>query len=146
MLGVLYGGSGDASAEQRFKFLFDKNQRFADTFVLPEKLPPWLTEQDLNFFTSQFKQLGFRGSVNWYRNIDRNWELTPFLDGAKIIQPTVFAAGDLTSYDPDVAPLFIGLSVTPYVYIHETSTGPNAGKMLQASVSATGPVSAPAAQ
>jgi membrane fusion protein, multidrug efflux system len=53
---------------------------------------------------------------------------------------------DLTNYDPDLAPLFIGLSVTPYVYIHETPTGPNAGKMLQASVSATGPVSAPAAQ
>jgi pimeloyl-ACP methyl ester carboxylesterase len=76
MLGVLYGGSGDASAEQRFKFLFDKNQRFVDTFVLQEKLPPWLTQQDLNFFTSQFKQSGFRGGVNWYRNIDRNWELT----------------------------------------------------------------------
>jgi membrane fusion protein (multidrug efflux system) len=50
---------------------------------------------------------------------------------------------DLTNYDPDVAPLFIGLSVTPYVYIHEKVTGPNAGKMLQASVSASGPVSAP---
>jgi membrane fusion protein (multidrug efflux system) len=49
---------------------------------------------------------------------------------------------ELTNYDPDVAPLFIGLSVTPYVYIHETPSGPNAGKMLQASVSATGPVSA----
>jgi membrane fusion protein (multidrug efflux system) len=53
---------------------------------------------------------------------------------------------ELTNYDPDVAPLFIGLSVTPYVYIHEKPTGPNAGKMLQASVSATGPVSAPAPQ
>jgi membrane fusion protein (multidrug efflux system) len=53
---------------------------------------------------------------------------------------------ELTNYDPDVAPLFIGLSVTPYVYIHETPTGPNAGKMLQASVSAIGPVSAPGPQ
>jgi membrane fusion protein, multidrug efflux system len=53
---------------------------------------------------------------------------------------------ELTNYDPDVAPLFIGLSVTPYVYIHETPTGPNAGKMLQATVPATGPVSAPAPQ
>ncbi len=53
---------------------------------------------------------------------------------------------DLINYDPDVAPLFIGLSVTPYVYIHETPTGPNAGKMLQASVSAAGPVSAPGPQ
>jgi membrane fusion protein, multidrug efflux system len=50
---------------------------------------------------------------------------------------------ELTNYDPDIAPLFIGLSVTPYVYIHETPTGPNAGKMLQASVSETGTVSTP---
>lgn len=53
---------------------------------------------------------------------------------------------ELTNYDPDVAPLFIGLSVTPYVYIREKPTGPNAGKMLQATVSAAGPVSAPGPQ
>jgi pimeloyl-ACP methyl ester carboxylesterase len=94
MLSVLYTASGDAPAADRFKFIFDKNQRFADTFVIPDKLPPWLTEADLAFFTNEFKQSGFRGGVNWYRNSDRNWEITPFLDGAKIIRPTVFAAGD----------------------------------------------------
>jgi membrane fusion protein (multidrug efflux system) len=51
---------------------------------------------------------------------------------------------ELTNYDPKVAPLFIGLSVTPYVYIHEAPTGPNAGQVLQASVYGTDPVSAPA--
>jgi pimeloyl-ACP methyl ester carboxylesterase len=94
MLGALYCASGDAAPEQRFKFLFEKNQRFVDTFVVPDKLPPWLTEADLDFFVSEFKRAGFRGGINWYRNMDRNWELTPFLDGAKIIRPTVFAAGD----------------------------------------------------
>jgi pimeloyl-ACP methyl ester carboxylesterase len=94
MLAALYCGSGDAPAEDRFKFLFEKNQRFVDTFVIPDHLPPWLSEQDLAFFTNEFKQAGFRGGINWYRNIDRNWEMTPFLDGAKIIRPTVFAAGD----------------------------------------------------
>ena len=38
---------------------------------------------------------------------------------------------DLLDYDPDKAPLFIGLSVTPYVHVNETPTGPNAGKVLQ---------------
>jgi membrane fusion protein (multidrug efflux system) len=38
---------------------------------------------------------------------------------------------DLVNYNPDVKPLFIGLSVTPYVYIDEPPTGPNAGKVLQ---------------
>jgi pimeloyl-ACP methyl ester carboxylesterase len=94
MLSALYCASGDAPAEDRFKFLFEKNQRFADTFVIPDKLPRWLTEQDLAFFTNEFRQAGFRGGINWYRNMDRNWEMTPFLDGAKIIRPTVFAAGD----------------------------------------------------
>jgi membrane fusion protein (multidrug efflux system) len=41
---------------------------------------------------------------------------------------------DLVDYDPDQAPLFIGTSVVPYVYINKTPTGPNAGKFLQATV------------
>jgi membrane fusion protein, multidrug efflux system len=41
---------------------------------------------------------------------------------------------ELINYNPDVTPLFIGLSVTPYVYVHEKPTGPNAGKFLQASL------------
>jgi membrane fusion protein (multidrug efflux system) len=38
---------------------------------------------------------------------------------------------ELSSYDPDKAPLFVGLSVTPYVYYKEPPTGPNAGQVLQ---------------
>jgi membrane fusion protein (multidrug efflux system) len=38
---------------------------------------------------------------------------------------------ELTEYDPDKAPLFVGLSVVPYVYIKEPPTGPHAGEFLQ---------------
>ena len=38
---------------------------------------------------------------------------------------------ELTDYDPDKAPLFVGLSVTPYVYYKEPPTGPHAGDVLQ---------------
>ncbi len=38
---------------------------------------------------------------------------------------------DLVNYNPDAKPLFLGLSVTPYVYIDEPTSGPNAGKFLQ---------------
>jgi pimeloyl-ACP methyl ester carboxylesterase len=62
--------------------------------VLPRTLPPWLSEADLAFFTGEFKRTGFRGGLNWYRNIDRAWELTGFLDGARLGQPTLFVAGD----------------------------------------------------
>jgi membrane fusion protein (multidrug efflux system) len=38
---------------------------------------------------------------------------------------------ELLDYDPDTTPLFVGLSVTPYVYVNEPPTGPDAGKVLQ---------------
>jgi pimeloyl-ACP methyl ester carboxylesterase len=43
----------------------------------------------------KFKKSGFGGPINWNRNIDPNWEVTPFLDGAKILQPTLFVTGSL---------------------------------------------------
>jgi membrane fusion protein (multidrug efflux system) len=38
---------------------------------------------------------------------------------------------ELTGYDPDKVPLFVGLSVTPYVYYKEPATGPHAGDVLR---------------
>ncbi len=38
---------------------------------------------------------------------------------------------ELTNYDPDREPLFVGLSVVPYVYVNEPAAGPEAGKVLQ---------------
>jgi membrane fusion protein (multidrug efflux system) len=38
---------------------------------------------------------------------------------------------ELTNYDPKRDPLFVGLSVTPYVYYNEPPTGPHAGEVLQ---------------
>jgi membrane fusion protein, multidrug efflux system len=51
---------------------------------------------------------------------------------------------DLTNYNPDAKPLFIGLSVTPYVYIYEPPSGPDAGKVLQPPMTGLMPVPAPA--
>jgi pimeloyl-ACP methyl ester carboxylesterase len=56
-------------------------------------LPNWLTEADLAYFTAVYQQSGFRGGLNWYRNIDRNWELTAPWQGAQIHQPSLFIAG-----------------------------------------------------
>jgi membrane fusion protein (multidrug efflux system) len=38
---------------------------------------------------------------------------------------------ELPGYDPEKAPLFVGVSVTPYVYYKERPTGPHAGEVLQ---------------
>lgn len=56
-------------------------------------LPHWLSEADLAYFTETYRKSGFRGGLNWYRNIDRNWELTAPWQDAQIHQPSLFIAG-----------------------------------------------------
>jgi pimeloyl-ACP methyl ester carboxylesterase len=58
-----------------------------------QPLPPWLGEADLAAFAQAYKKSGFRGGLNWYRNIDRNWELTAPWQDAQIHQPSLFIAG-----------------------------------------------------
>ena len=60
-------------------------------------LPNWLSETDLAHFTDTYEKTGFRGGLNWYRNIDRNWELTAPWHGAQILQPSLFVAGSIDS-------------------------------------------------
>jgi epoxide hydrolase A/B len=57
------------------------------------RLPDWLSEADLSYFSEAYRKAGFRGGLNWYRNIDRNWELTAPWQGAQIHQPSLFIAG-----------------------------------------------------
>jgi pimeloyl-ACP methyl ester carboxylesterase len=94
MLKILYSGSGDAPHDGGFRFVFDRSKRFIDVLSSPSALPSWLTEQDVDYFTQQFKRTGFRGGLSWYRNMDRNWELLAALRNARISQPTLFLAGE----------------------------------------------------
>ena len=59
----------------------------------PKALPSWLRKEDLDYYVSEFSKAGFRGGVNYYRNMDRNWEITPELTGKTIPQPVTFIAG-----------------------------------------------------
>jgi len=62
--------------------------------VEPSALPAWLSEADLEFFVGEFTRTGFRGGLNWYRNIDRNWELLAPFAGARVAVPALYIAGD----------------------------------------------------
>jgi len=53
----------------------------------------WLTDEELAVFVAALSKTGFSGGLNYYRNIDRNWELTPQLDGRRIEQPALFVTG-----------------------------------------------------
>lgn len=73
---------------------------FLDRMRIPDKLPAWMSEQDLQVFVAEYRRTGFRGGLNWYRNLDRNWELTAPWEGARIEQPALFIAG---TRDPVIA-------------------------------------------
>jgi epoxide hydrolase A/B len=60
-------------------------------------LPDWLSEADIAYFADAYQKSGFRGGLNWYRNLDRNWDLTAPWQGAQIHQPSLFIAGSRDS-------------------------------------------------
>ena len=68
--------------------------RMAPQMVNLATLPPWITEADVDFITAEFTRTGFRGGLNWYRNIDRNWELLAPFAGARVAVPALYVAGD----------------------------------------------------
>jgi len=41
------------------------SETFLDSGSVPEILPAWLTEADVDFYTEEFKRTGFRGALNW---------------------------------------------------------------------------------
>jgi pimeloyl-ACP methyl ester carboxylesterase len=61
---------------------------------LPSSLPNWITEADIDFYVTEFERTGFRGGLNWYRNLDRNWELMAPWSGAKVTVPALYLAGE----------------------------------------------------
>ncbi|MBT32188.1 MAG: alpha/beta hydrolase [Thalassobius sp.] len=104
----------DENAAQFLRNIFQKN--------IPNKMPepgmaminlakakepqgePVISESELAVFVSSFESTGFTGSINWYRNLDRNWQLLANADPI-IQQPTLMIYGN-----QDVIPKFEGLS------------------------------------
>lgn len=94
ILMMLYYASGDAPAAERFTGFFARGSGMLSAYAVPEKLPAWIQPADLDFYAAQFKESGFRGPLNWYRNIDRNWKSGAALLDARLTQPCLFIAGE----------------------------------------------------
>ncbi|ERN01200.1 hypothetical protein AMTRI_Chr03g53070 [Amborella trichopoda] len=69
-------------------------QEVIDSLEIPSSLPPWITEEELQYFASKFQKSGFTGPLNYYRAMDLNWELMAPWQGAKISVPTKFIVGN----------------------------------------------------
>lgn len=89
---MLAGGSLEATSDPG-SFFADDGRGFVDRMPDPDALPAWLTQVELDHFAGEFTRTGFTGALNWYRNLDRNWELTPELAGARVSVPSLYVGG-----------------------------------------------------
>jgi len=85
-----------------------KGDGLLDVLSEPERLPAWLSQEDLAHYTAEFSRTGFSGGLNWYRNLDRNWELEVAWDERKVEAPALFIGGErdpvLSVVPPDLMP------------------------------------------
>jgi pimeloyl-ACP methyl ester carboxylesterase len=97
---LLFSASGDAPLRKNDATpggevgMVPRRGGFLSRLINPPSLPHWLTQADVDFYVSEFKRTGFRGGLNWYRNIDRNWELLAPVAGARVTVPALYIAGD----------------------------------------------------
>lgn len=92
MLKFMYYASGDAPAGISTAAKPADSKLF-DGVEPPEGLPDWLTQNDLDTYTTAFEKSGFRGPLNRYRCMDLDWEQLPELQDRKVEQPALFIAG-----------------------------------------------------
>ncbi len=95
---IYYAASGDCTkADRGFMGGNGEKTGMLDGMVNPDPFPDWMRQEDLDYFAEQFRQSGFRGSINRYRNFERDWRELPELSEKLVEQPALFIAG---SRDP----------------------------------------------
>ncbi|WP_213956431.1 alpha/beta hydrolase [Variovorax sp. dw_954] len=90
---IFYSISGDATGKERWRLFVEPGETILDTLTEPKVFPPWLSPRALDYYVDEFTRTGFTGALNYYRCRDRNWEITAFLEGAVVSQPSLFIGG-----------------------------------------------------
>jgi pimeloyl-ACP methyl ester carboxylesterase len=68
-----------------------------DALPDPAALPNWLPPVDFVRFVEAFSKSGFRGGLNYYRNLDRNWEVQLAFEGLRVEVPALYLVGERDS-------------------------------------------------
>jgi pimeloyl-ACP methyl ester carboxylesterase len=89
---IYYSGSGDGPERATFGVLAPGTGLLSNTIDC-DVLPDWLPAQDLDYYTAEYTRAGFRGGLNWYRNLARSTRLMMPWRGCVLCQPSLFIAG-----------------------------------------------------
>ncbi|MER7983811.1 alpha/beta hydrolase [Streptomyces sp. NPDC095817] len=90
---ILYGLSGDAPAVS--SLIIPPGKKFLDVCgQSPRVLPGWLSAKDIEHYSRTFAATGFTGPLNWYRNMNSNWEIATSWSRAVVSAPSILLVGD----------------------------------------------------
>ena len=93
LAGLRVTEDASASAEATARMFAPGDAGFVERMPEPDGLPDWLSDDELATYVEAFTRTGFTGPINWYRNLDRNWELTEPVADRKVEAPSLFLAG-----------------------------------------------------
>jgi pimeloyl-ACP methyl ester carboxylesterase len=92
-------GVADEALARDVRRTLTTSRQWTNEWASEDSAPPrraaWLSEQELGVYVEAFERTGFTGGLNWYRNIDRNWELTAAVAEQRVEQPALFLTGEL---------------------------------------------------
>ncbi len=87
------GRRDDPSTPNPFGML-PRSGGLLDVLPEPRGLPDWLPAEDMECFVKSFETSGFRGGLNYYRNLDRNWVNESTLEGRRVEVPALYLVGE----------------------------------------------------
>jgi len=89
-----YSYDGATPADRQSTGFIAPGETFISEVPDDATLPPWMSEDHFAEYVAAFRAGGFKGPMDWYRNLDLNWSLTGFLQDQKIRQPSMFMVGE----------------------------------------------------
>lgn len=71
-----------------------RGAKFGENLEMPERLPAWLEQEDLDYLVAEVEHTGLRGPLNYYANGDASWEALAEYAGKPVTVPALFIGGD----------------------------------------------------
>jgi len=99
LLKIYYSACGEAGSREPLDgtpnpfAMVSRRDGLLAPLPMPRRGLSWLTDGDLAAFEADYSKSGFRGGLNLYRNLDRNWTFHAALSGRTVDVPALYMVG-----------------------------------------------------
>jgi pimeloyl-ACP methyl ester carboxylesterase len=96
---ILFSASGNAGPRDDLSTpnpfgMLSRSNGLIETLPEPGGIPDWLEPSDFAEFVAAFDVSGFRGGLNYYRNLDRNWAIDAAFEDLRVEVPALYLVGE----------------------------------------------------